>query len=235
MSMLACMCFCVCAFVCVCICACVHACVGMGVHACVHVGVHACACARTRRRPAAFPTAGRAAAGRALVPGELPWDVGSGPSSAPTLHPPRVGARMSSQPSPPPDPIPAGRRRGKGGQTKPEEGTHLPVHLCPEPRAARGCRALSRARSLQASRTPALISGQRGDALDALPLFLVPRWTVAFAALPVSCCVIRMTIPVAGSGSAQQQLILLSSQIPLLFALGGSKTFHHRCYLGNAE
>lgn len=156
-----------------CPCACAHRCVGTG-GVCVRtrvsvlawfrvaLGVQACVgahntCARARVCLRAYEGGTCSFSGSrqrgckedfaAGAGGELPWDVGSGRRSAPTLHPPRVGARMSPQPSPPPDPVPC---RGEGRQTKPEDGIHLPVHLRPEPRTC----------SLEASHTPALVSGQ---------------------------------------------------------------------------
>lgn len=191
--MLVCMCFCACVHVCVHAWVCTYACMQVGMHACmwacmhgcmcmymhgracvpmptyIHVCVQACACARTGRGPAAFLAAGRAAAGRTLVPGQLPRHVGSGPSSAPTLHPPRVAARMSSQPSPPPDTVPVGQRHWKGRQTKPEDGTHLPVHFFPEPRAAYAGAVLSA--GLFCCRLPARLPSFQGHVVTPWMLF----------------------------------------------------------------
>lgn len=86
--------------------------------------------------------------------------------------PPRVDSEMISQSSSPPEPVPVGQCCGT--KAKPEDRTHLPVCSWPEPGAAPGCSAFRGTHLLEVSHIPAIALGQRGDALDALPLSPMP-------------------------------------------------------------
>lgn len=227
----ACMCVCMCGYACVCArvrvhvgvnaCVCMHACLCACVG--VHVGVHTYACPRAcahvrvcMRVPAPMQRGTGGIAGQDAAAGELLRAAGSGPSSASPPSPPG--------PSPPADPDPTGDA-GQKAQSPPAAGTHrLRVH-------ARGT------------------GQQAGAVLSAGLLPCCPRFGAAWRCLGRSVCpdghrlrfcspaslLLRDTCDHPRPGSARQQLILLSSQIPLLFALGGRKPFHRRCYLGNAE
>lgn len=196
-----------------CGCACMYACACMCKSVCMrphtHVCVHRYACACT----------GRGWQQGALCCQGTPTGRGSSSSSAPTPVPPghELPALSSSRPRPRGvTPWPRDTDRARRGD--------LFVHLCPGQQAGAELSA-----GPFAAGSPHTRPG--GDASDAAPLSPEPRWTLAFAAL----CVTHASVPITGPRSAWQQLILLSSQIPLLFTPGGSKPFHHRCYLGNAE
>lgn len=125
-------------------------------------------------------------------------------------------------PSPPADPDPA----GDAGQKAQSPPARSPI-ACAFTPGARGSRRVPCSR--RGSFPAALVSGQPGAASDA------PCAQMDTSFCSPASLLLRDTCDHPRPGSARQQLILLSSQIPLLFALGGRKPFHRRCYLGNAE